>query len=284
MTRRKHDNSNRNNSAYAIILLLAILLAGTIGGVSETVFQSDTTSQVNNSEISITEIRDGNYEPTAWDVDEAPNFYRVDGEAIVSYSPEPGEYYYSDLDELGRAGVAYAAITVADYQRELTEDREEFGASASTISGWGNNEEIYVTYPDGDTVQVWAFARCHLIADSLGGTVDNGKTYNGVKVSNNLVTGTYAMNVGYDNNGGMAYAENKAREWLSTANGDEYLYYAVTPVYVGDNLVCSSVFIDILSSDGGINEHIEVYNVVGDVALGYTLGYATGEILNLTIG
>ena len=220
------------------------------------------------------------YEYTEWDPNIAPDFYRVDGEAIIAYDVAPGEYHFGDLDDLGRATASYAAITPRNYVDEKSQDREDFGSDADRISGWGHNAKIDVVCPDGSERNTWAFARSHLIADSLGGVVDNGAIYNGESVATNLITGTYAQNVGYDNEGGMAYAEEKAREWLETAGDNEYLYYAVTPVYEGDEPVARSVFIDMASSDGEIDEHVEVYNVVGDISGRYTLDYATGWIID----
>ena len=224
------------------------------------------------------------YAPTEWDAEIAPDFYRVDGAAIVEHEISPGEFHFGDLDDLGRATACYAAITRDNYEDELEEEREDFGASADRISGWGHNVRIEVSYPSGDARSTWAFARSHLIADSLGGVVDNGAKHDGKSVATNLITGTYAQNVGSDNEGGMAYAETKARDWLSQAEDGEWLYYCATPVYQGDEPVVRSVFVDILSSDGELDEHIEVFNVVGDVSGRYSLDYATGCIIDNETG
>lgn len=227
---------------------------------------------------------DDPYAPTEWDAAIAPDFYRVAGAALVEHEVSPGEFHFGDLDELGRATACYAAITRDNYEDELNEEREDFGASADRISGWGHNVRIEVSYPNGDERSTWSFARSHLIADSLGGVVDNGAKHDGKSVATNLITGTYAQNVGSDNEGGMAYAETKARDWLSQAKDGEWLYYCATPVYQGDEPVARSVFVDILSSDGKLDEHIEVFNVVGDVSGRYSLDYATGCIIDNETG
>jgi DNA-entry nuclease len=70
----------------------------------------------------------------------------------------------------------------------------------------------------------------------------------------------------------MAYCENLARMWLEDYP-DGWLAYVATPVYEGDELVCRSVIVDMLSSDGELDVRIEVFNA----AKGYTIDYATGE-------
>ena len=74
-----------------------------------------------------------------------------------------------------------------------------------------------------------------------------------------------------DGTGGMAYCENLARMWLED-NPDGYLTYIATPAYEGDELVCRSVIVDMLSSDGEMNVRIEVFNA----AKGYEVNYADG--------
>ena len=72
--------------------------------------------------------------------------------------------------------------------------------------------------------------------------------------------------------GGMAYPETLARNWLDK-NPDGYVYYAATPFYVGNELVCRYVLVDVLSSDGQIDCRVVVYNT----AKGYTIDYANGS-------
>lgn len=209
-----------------------------------------------------------NYQWHEWTSEKAPNGYAVTGIANVIYSPESGEYVYTGLDELGRTQTAYACITVADYQRELIEERADFKSDASKISGWGANEKVTLTFPSGKTYNGYFYNRSHLIADSLGGS----------SARENLVTGSRFQNVGDNNGGGMGYAEAKARKWLSEQkDSDAYLYYAVTPVYNGDELVPRSVYVDMKSSDGQIDEQVEVFNVSGDPS--YSIDYATGKII-----
>ena len=69
----------------------------------------------------------------------------------------------------------------------------------------------------------------------------------------------------------MSYKDQK-QKWLSE-HPDGTMSYRVTPVYRSDELVCRSVFVDMRSSDGAIDQRVEVYNV----ARGYAIDYATGS-------
>lgn len=209
------------------------------------------------------------YETHEWSADIAPEGYAIYGDAVVDYAPAAGEYVYTGFDALGRTQTAYALITPADFQREKGEDRESFGKDADSISGWGHNEKVSVTFPNDRVYNGYFYNRSHLIADSLGGTPS----------PDNLVTGTRFQNVGCGSGGGMGYPEDLARTWLASAPADATLYYAVTPVYVGGELVPRSVYVDMLSSDGKLNAHIETFNVSGDMTGTYEVDYATGQII-----
>lgn len=203
---------------------------------------------------------------TEWDADDYPEYYRVVGPAVVDVELEPGELRYEGLDELGRTGRAVANITPEMAEEGSEREREEM--SWIHPSGWGHNEQVYIEMPDGDTYHGALFNRSHLIAKSLGGE----------EVPENLVTGTRTQNVG-DNrgqDGGMAYTEGISREWLRD-NPDGTLYYSATPVYEGDELVPRSVIVDVRSSDGEIDQEVEVFNA----AFGFEIDYATGEFVEL---
>lgn len=200
------------------------------------------------------------FEPTEWDAELCPNYIRIDGPAQLPYELEPGQVVYEGLDGLGRTQGVHACVTYD--MRRAGADRERADISDITPSGWRDNAECDIQMPDGTTYHGYFYNRSHLLAKSLGGD----------DAAYNLVTGTRTQNVGAnDGNGGMGYAETIARDWLD-AHHDGTLQYRVTPAYVGDELVCRSTFVDIRSSDGSIDMHIEVYNA----ALGYEIDYATG--------
>ena len=156
---------------------------------------------------------------------------------------------YSELDELGRCGVAYANIC-----RELmpTEERGEIGSVKP--SGW--HTANYHEHIDGN----YLYNRCHLIGYQLSGENANEK---------NLITGTRYLNVQ-----GMLPFENEVTDYVeSTGN---HVLYRVTPEFEGDNLVASGVLMEAYSVEDqgqGIMFNVYCYNVQP----GITIDYATGE-------
>lgn len=156
---------------------------------------------------------------------------------------------YSDLDSLGRCGVAYANIC-----KELmpTEKRGEIGMIKPT--GWHT-----VRYDDL-IKDKYLYNRCHLIGFQLAGENANEK---------NLVTGTRYMNVD-----GMLPFENMVTDYVKEMNN--HVLYRVTPIFVGNDLVCRGVEMEAWSveDDGeGICFHVFAY----DVQPGIVIDYATGD-------
>lgn len=199
---------------------------------------------------------------TTWDPEEAPNYYRVIGPAVVGTAPAAGECSYGALDALGRATGVASLITYDSMMAGRERSRDDL--SALEPSGWGHNAEVDIAMPDGSVYHGQLFNRSHLVAKSLGG--DDGL--------HNLVTATRTQNVGANvdgTEGGMAYAEGEVRSWLGS-HRDGTVYYAATPAYEGNELVARSIIVDVRSSDGSIDQRIEVYNA----ALGFAVDYATG--------
>ena len=152
---------------------------------------------------------------------------------------------YSELDTLGRCGVAYANV---GQDLMPTEDRESI--SSVTPSGWINREY------DGE----YLYNRCHLIGFQLTGENANEE---------NLITGTRYMNVD-----GMLPFENMVADYIKETGN--HVLYRVTPIYTGDNLVADGVEMEARSveDDGdGICYHVFVYNEQPGVAI----DHATGE-------
>lgn len=200
--------------------------------------------------------------PGTWDASAYPDYYRVLGAAVVEDEPAPGEARYAGVDRLGRAGRVVATVT-SEMARAGSE-RERADLSEVRPAGWGHNAEVTIPMPDGSDYRGYLFNRSHLLAKSLGGSDD----------VQNLVTGTRTQNVGdnHGQDGGMAYTESLARDWLR-AHPDGTVYYAATPVYEGSELLPRSVVVDVRSSDGSIDVEVEVFNV----AAGYDIDYATGS-------
>lgn len=156
--------------------------------------------------------------------------------------------YYSNLDSLGRCGVA-----VANIGKDImpTTDRGKIGSIKPT--GWHT-----VKY---DNVSgKYLYNRCHLIGYQLSGENANEK---------NLITGTRYLNVE-----GMLPFENMVDDYIEETNN--HVLYRVTPVFEGNNLLASGVIIEAKSVEdngAGILFNVYCYNVQPDI----TINYATGE-------
>lgn len=196
---------------------------------------------------------------TTWDESESPNYVRLVGDAVIDEELEPGQVEYSSLDALGRTGQVRACIT---YQMMVDGEARERG-SLPDPSGWPEqNREVEVQLPNGRTYHGWFWNRSHLLAKSLGGSDE----------VENLVTGTRMQNVGAnDGQGGMDVFESAIRDWLEY-RPDVTVQYVATPVYEGDELIPRSVIVDVLSSDGEIDEELEVYNACKGYAIDYDDG------------
>ncbi len=155
---------------------------------------------------------------------------------------------YSDLDSLGRCGVAYANV---GEDLMPTEKRGDIGEIHPT--GWVQNK--YDIVESGSL-----YNRCHLLAYELTGENANEK---------NLITGTR-----YFNAEGMLPFENMITDYIKETGN--HVLYRVTPIFEGDNLLASGVQMEAESvEDGGegILFNIFCYNVQP----GITIDYATGD-------
>ncbi len=254
---RQSSNSPRRTPPHGPLALVAALLVALA-----TAFGSAAVSLPASQSASLDQASERQATYTQWDEDEYPEYYRIVGDAVVDLELDPEEIHYEGLDDLGRTGRVAACVTL-DMAREGS-DREREDMSWIHPSGWGHNREVDIVMPDGDTYHGALFNRSHLLAKSLGGE----------EVPENMVTGTRTQNVGdnHGQDGGMAYAEEIARDWLWD-HRDGTVYYSATPVYEGDELVCRSVIVDVRTSDGSIDQEIEVFNAVG----GYEIDYETGR-------
>ena len=154
---------------------------------------------------------------------------------------------YSELDVLGRCGVAYANIC-----KDLmpTEARGEIGMIKP--SGWQYAKYDFV---DGK----YLYNRCHLIGFQLAGENANEK---------NLITGTRYLNVQ-----GMLPFENEVAEKVKKKN--IHVLYRVTPIFKDKNLIASGVQMEAMSvEDKGksVCFNVYVYNNQPGVEIDYTTG------------
>ena len=154
---------------------------------------------------------------------------------------------YSDLDSLGRVGVAFALVSKSTMP---TTKRGSIGMIKP--AGW---HTVKYDFVDGK----YLYNRCHLIAHQLTGQNANPK---------NLMTCTRSMNLD-----GMLPFENKVANYIKETNN--HVLYRVTPVFDGDNLVANGAYMEAYSIEdkGKLSFNVYVYNV----QKGVTIDYKTGE-------
>ena len=155
---------------------------------------------------------------------------------------------YSELDALGRCGVAYANVCL---ETMPTEKRGSISEVKPT--GWHS-----VKYDNVDGKSL--YNRCHLIGYQL--TAENANQLN-------LITGRRYLNVD-----GMLPFENMVADYVKET--DNHVLYRVTPIFTGDNLVADGVLMEGYSVEDegdGICFCVYAYNVQP----GITIDYATGD-------
>lgn len=154
---------------------------------------------------------------------------------------------YSELDSLGRCGVAFACI---GQDLMPTEDRESISQVKPT--GW---QTVKYDFVDGK----YLYNRCHLIGFQLTGENANEK---------NLITGTRYMNVE-----GMLPFENMVADYIKETGN--HVLYRVTPVFENQELVARGVQMEAWSVEDkgdGICYNVYVYNNQPGVAIDYATG------------
>ncbi len=157
--------------------------------------------------------------------------------------------YYSNLDSLGRCGVA-----IASCGKEIMPKDGEERKSISNIkpTGWVQAQYDCVSGK-------YLYNRCHLIGWQLSAENANNK---------NLITGTK-----YLNTSGMLPFENMVADYINETNN--HVAYRVTPVYKGNNLVATGVQIEAYSIEDngdGICFNVFCYNVQPGVTIDYLTG------------
>lgn len=224
-------------SIISIVLLVLIALFG--------VHEKDAEQVVSESNSEI-----------FFNLDEIPEFSDVSYVVLnenrpffeeSAYTLEPFEKY-SDLDEWGRCGIAYANVC-----KEImpTEKRGEIGNVKPT--GWHT-----VRYDDLVEGK-YLYNRCHLIGYQLAGENANEK---------NLITGTR-----YFNMNGMLPFENQVADYVEETN--HHVLYRVTPIFEGNNLVAKGVQMEGFSVEDrgeGVCFNVFVYNAQPGIAIDYLTG------------
>lgn len=200
-----------------------------------------TLSNINNIDnIHIEDI--DNYNGNSYVIvnDNVPYFNEEDYE-LTSFEK------YSDLDYLGRCGIAFANIGI---ELMPTEKRTSIGSIKPT--GW---HTIKYDHIDGK----YLYNRCHLIGYQLTGENAN---------KNNLITCTRSMNTK-----GMLQFENQVADYIKRTNN--HVLYRVTPVFEGNNLLATGVEMEAYSVEDngeGIKFNVFVYNIEDGVIIDYSTG------------
>lgn len=154
---------------------------------------------------------------------------------------------YSELDDLGRCGVAFACVG-----EEIMPTEERGAIGQIKPSGW---QMVKYDIVDGK----YLYNRCHLIGYQLTGENANKK---------NLITGTRYMN-----SYGMLPFETRVAEYIKETKN--HVMYRVTPVFEGDNLLAKGVQIEGFSVEDkgkGISFNVFVNNIQPGVEINYLDG------------
>lgn len=160
--------------------------------------------------------------------------------------------YYSELDSLGRVGIAYANLG-----KETMPPKGEKRGPIGHVkpSGW---QSLKFDNVDGK----YLYNRSHLIGWQLSAENDNEK---------NLATGTRFFNVD-----GMLPFENLVADYIK--NTGNHVLYRVTPIFEGDELVMRGLQMEAYSveDDGaGVSYNVFVYNAQPGIYIDYLTGMAT---------
>lgn len=171
------------------------------------------------------------------------------------------QYYesYSGLDDLGRCQTAMACLS-KETMPEEGEKREDIGSIKP--AGWHTAK-----YP-GVVNGNYLYNRCHLIGWQL--SAENANPLN-------LTTGTRYLNVD-----GMLPFENKVDNYIEK-HPTNHVMYRITPVYVGNELVCRGLMMEAQSvEDNGCVFCIYCYNVQPGIDIDYLTGESKLSGTNVT--
>ncbi len=155
---------------------------------------------------------------------------------------------FSDLDELGRTGPAYACLGPETLPTDV---RGPIGNV--NPSGWQSVQ--YEDLVDGGSL----YNRSHLIGYLLCG--DNG-------TRENLITGTRNLNAG-----SMVIVESAVESYIQETG--HHVLYRVTPFYHGDDLVPFGVQMEARSMEtdvDGLCFNLFMYNVQPGIEIDYSTG------------
>lgn len=253
--RRKNKKQNFWNLIASIIILICIIISGYI---SQNIASTNDTNEHNTENVIQTEkisfdlstIPEYSTSPYVKINNNIPYFKEKD------YSTESFEKY-SEWDNLGRSGVAFANIC-KEIMPKSDEERSDIG-SIKDLSGW-----VQKRY-DNLIKDKYLYNRCHLIGWQLSGENAN---------KSNLITGTR-----YLNTEGMLPFENQVAQYINQ-NESNHVLYRVTPIFEGNNLLASGVEMEAWSVEDngqGVCFNVYCYNVQPGIVIDYTTGESHEE-------
>lgn len=221
-------------------------------------FNSETLATPGTENTSSTPSVPSSVVETQFDISNVPAFSGKPYFAVNNNTPyfSSSDYtttsfeQYSELDRLGRCGVAFACV---GQDLMPTEARGSIGSVKPT--GW---QTVKYDSVDGK----YLYNRCHLIGFQLSG--ENANT-------RNLITGTRYMNVD-----GMLPFENMVADYVKETGN--HVMYRVNPIFEGNNLLATGVLMEAHSvEDGGegISFNVFCYNNQPDISIDYANGLSS---------
>ena len=245
MSRNKRKSTNKKVKQLLRILIIIIILAISI-------FFGEDILNLSQNENNIVAT---NQTDVYLNIEDIPEYTDKIYVEINNNKPyfEESEYTqesfekYSNLDELGRCGVAYANIS-----KEIMPPESDERGSISSVKPTGWEQAKY----DGE----YLYNRCHLIGYQLSDEDANEL---------NLITGTRYFNVN-----GMLPFENKVADYIKE-NENNHVLYRVTPIFEGENLLAKGVEMEAYSIEDngqGVCFNVFVYNVEPGVTIDYLTG------------
>lgn len=235
------------NKKFLNILLILIVslsvLSGCSAGENNFFNDLDITAQSASDYVNYDLSNIPDYDGKAYVElnDNVPEF----SESEKTYSESFEEY--GKLDSLGRCTYAVSCIG-----KDLMPTEKRGSIGSVKPSGWHISKYDFV---DGK----YLYNRCHLIGYQL--TAENAN-------ERNLITGTRYLNVE-----GMLPFENDVADYIEITNN--HVYYKVTPIFEGNNLVANGVQMQAYSVEDngqGISFNVYCYNVQPGVAIDYATG------------
>lgn len=254
MNKNKEDIKEKNLKQIGIIVSLVILL--TLIGY---VIFPDREELSNNISTENTQTNIVNIIHTNVSINDIPEY---SGQIVIDINNNVPYFkdteitienfeYYSQLDEIDRAGAAFANICRYTMPPEGTKR----GSLSYKPTGW-------VQYLYGENNSKHLYERCHLIAWQLGNENNNRQ---------NLLTGTAQLN------DAMVEYENIVANWIkqkNKQNKDYHVLYRVTPIYEDENKLATGVEIEAKSvEEEGVSFNKFIYNVQDN----FEIDYRTGE-------